>query len=277
MSLVPSISQAQEKSARLSFFETAIGRLVGVLLGASVQVLFLWTVYFLFQFLRYGGSESQSEFSPWLVGVLAVFFAWPHSLLLVPSVQKWTKRFLPAAFTGLLHCTATCLSLLLLFHFWTPSSGALWRLTGWSEQLMLLGFYGSWIGLFYSLYLTGLGYQTGLAPWWYWVRKAKPPRREFVERGIYRWMRHPVYLSFLGLIWFTPSMTYDHAILTVVWTIYIYLGSYLKDKRMVHFLGEQYADYARRVPGFLVIGFGPWARWSSETPDAQASASVPRP
>ncbi len=116
-----------------------------------------------------------------------------------------------------------------------------------------------WLALFYSLYLTGLGYQTGLTPWFYWVIRKAPPRRQFVESGAFRWMRHPVYMSFLGLIWFTPRMTLDHLILTLVWTAYIYVGSYLKDRRMTLFLGDVYRDYAKRVTDFRssASGLGP--------------------
>lgn len=128
---------------------------------------------------------------------------------------------------------------------------------------MLAAFYGSWVGLFYSLYLTRIGYQTGVLPWLCWLKNRKPPRREFQPKSLYRWMRHPVYLSFLGLIWFTPNMSFDHAVLTIVWTAYIYIGSYLKDKRLEHFIGDPYREYARQVTGFPLIGFGPWGRHTS--------------
>ncbi len=192
--------------------------------------------------------------------IMAIFFAWPHSLLLMPAVQRKIKQRIPAGLIGCIHCLATCVSLLLLFRYWSSSSWTLWDLKGWGEQGMLFFFYASWLALFYSLYLTGLGYQTGLTPWFYWVIRKAPPRRQFVESGAFRWMRHPVYMSFLGLIWFTPRMTLDHLILTLVWTAYIYVGSYLKDRRMTLFLGDVYRDYARRVTGFPLIGFGPWAK-----------------
>jgi methanethiol S-methyltransferase len=51
-------------------------------------------------------------------------------------------------------------------------------------------------------------------------------------------------------------MSMDHMILTAVWTAYIYAGGYLKDRRLVHYIGEPYREYARRVPGFPVIGLG---------------------
>jgi protein-S-isoprenylcysteine O-methyltransferase Ste14 len=128
--------------------------------------------------------------------------------------------------------------------------------TGWVEQAILVGFYGSWVALLYSLYCTGLGYQTGLTQWWYWFRQTPAPKREFVTRGAFRYMRHPVYMSFLGLIWFTPVMTLDHAILTVVWTAYIYAGSYFKDRRLLKFIGEPYYEYGKRIWGLPIIGFG---------------------
>ncbi len=213
----------------------------GLAIGVFTQLFFLWTAWNLYLFLRDGGT-SDRPFS-WGIDLgLALFFAWPHSLLLAPFVQKKLKNYFPGAWLGLVHCLATCVSLWFLFLFWTRSSSTLWDLEGVSRTGMQIGFYGSWIALFYSLYLTGMGYQTGLTPWWYWLRGKALPRRAFVTTGAFRYMRHPVYLSFLGLIWFTPQMTVDHAILTVVWTIYIYVGSYLKDRRLEHFLGRHIAS-----------------------------------
>jgi hypothetical protein len=215
----------------------------------------LWTVVYLFLFLRFGGWQASTN---WLAVdlLLAVGFAIPHSILLAPPIQKRLKRYLPAGLLGCLHCAVTCLTLAVMFRYWGRSGSALWEVHGLAEQLILVGFYGSWVALFYSLYLTGLGYQTGLTQWWYWMRQQTPPRREFVVRGAYAWMRHPVYMSFLGLIWFTPVMTWDHVILTVVWTLYIYAGSYFKDKRLIKFIGQPYLDYAARVPGLPIIGVG---------------------
>ncbi len=71
----------------------------------------------------------------------------------------------------------------------------------------------------------------------------------------------PVYLSFLGLVWFTPQMSLDHAVLTAVWTIYIFYGSMLKDRRLVHYLGNVYRHYAADVPGYPLVTAGPLGRW----------------
>jgi protein-S-isoprenylcysteine O-methyltransferase Ste14 len=121
-------------------------------------------------------------------------------------------------------------------------------------------FYASWVGLFYSLSLTGLGYQTGWTPWWHWLHGRPPPRREFRPRGAYHLLRHPIYLSFLGLIWFTPAMTADRAVLTAVWTAYIFVGSYLKDERLARYVGRPYRRYQQRVAGYPFMPFGPLAK-----------------
>lgn len=232
-----------------------LSRASGLAFGAGTQVLFLWTAYQLFLFLR-GPLAVSHHFHPVRDILLALFFAWPHSLLLVPSVQKWLKAYVHPQLMGCLHCVVTCGSLLLLFPLWSVSQGGVWDLNGWSAIVMQFGFYGSWAALLYSLWLSGMGYQTGLLPWLYWARGVKSPRREMNSSGAFRIMRHPVYLSFLGLVWFTPHMTWDHVILTSVWTLYIYVGSYMKDRRLLHYIGQPYREYAQRVPGFPLIGFG---------------------
>jgi hypothetical protein len=84
-----------------------------------------------------------------------------------------------------------------------------------------------------------------------------------------------VYLSFLGLIWFTPRMTLDHALLTAIWTAYVFVGSVLKDRRLEFYLQDEYRQYAARVPGYPGMFLGPLARWPQPVPAAPASDRVP--
>jgi protein-S-isoprenylcysteine O-methyltransferase Ste14 len=234
--------------------------MLGIAFGVGTQMLFLITVVYLFLFLRHG---SDSIGSHWVIRdlALAIGFAVPHSILLAPPVQTRIKRYLPSGMLGCVHCCTTCISLLVMFHFWIRSDDTVWHAEGWTAIGIVALFYASWVALLYSLWLTGLGYQTGLTQWWYWLNQTKPPVRPFVTRGVYRWMRHPVYMSFLGLIWFTPTMTLDHALLTAVWTMYIYLGSYFKDQRLLRYIGTPYREYATRVVGLPLIGFGTLRRY----------------
>lgn len=236
-------------------------RWLGIGLGAGTQVLFLVTVWHLFWFLKEGRPAERNASLAW-DACLALQFAVVHSWLLLPGTRKRITRYLAGEFYGSLFCVATCVGLLVTFGGWQGSSKVMWETTGWGRVAVESAFFGSWVMLFYSLSLTGLGYQTGLTPWWYWLRRAPQPKREFSPRGAYLCLRHPVYLSFLGLIWFTPVMTADHAVLTGIWTGYILVGSYLKDERLAFYYGEAYRAYQSRVIGYPLIGFGPLGRRS---------------
>jgi protein-S-isoprenylcysteine O-methyltransferase Ste14 len=240
-----------------------MGRLLGILFGLATHVIFAVTVWFLVAFL-YGGKGSGRGLG-W-DALLALQFSVSHSFLLLPWTRKQWERVLPGELYGCFFCLVTCVSLLLTFTCWQPSQSVVWQLHGTGRALVTTGFVASWGALLYSLHLTGLGYQTGWTPFWWWVRGCKPPPRRFDPRGAYRYLRHPVYLSFLGLIWFTPNMTLDHAFLTVIWTGYIFIGSFLKDQRLVYYLGDRYRHYQARVPGYPLVGFGPLGRIRNANP-----------
>jgi protein-S-isoprenylcysteine O-methyltransferase Ste14 len=246
-------------------------RTAGILFGLLTHALFAVTVWYLFWFLKgsaCGGSEC-GQVPPWPVAArdaaidmaLALLFAVPHSLFLVPTVRRAIiARGLPAALYGCFYCGMTCIVLLTTILCWRPIGIVLWSPPAPIGMVASWCFVGSWAALFYSLHLTGLGWQTGLTPWWHWVRGLPAPKREFVERGAYRVLRHPVYLSFLGLVWFVPVVTLDRAVLMMVWSGYILVGSTLKDRRLQMFLGGAYRDYQSRVPGYPGMPFGPLAR-----------------
>jgi hypothetical protein len=127
-----------------------IGRISGIVFGIATQALFLWTVVFLFLFLRYGGWYEYQGW--WLADTaLSVLFAVPHSILLAPPTSKYLRQWIPAGLLGCVHCMVSCVTLLLMFRFWGNSSIEVWHATGWAETAMLAGFYGSWVALLYSL------------------------------------------------------------------------------------------------------------------------------
>jgi uncharacterized membrane protein len=238
--------------------------LAGVLFGVVTHLIFLTTVWFLFAFLcgtpgRPGGNALEIDL------LLALQFAILHSLLLLPPVRKWLGRWIARAFYGCFYCLLTCLSLGLTFWQWRATTTEVWSLSGTAGWLVWSGFLASWAALFYSLTLTGLGFQTGFTEWFGWLRGGPIPMRKFEPRGAYLFLRHPVYLSFMALLWFVPRMTLDHLLLSSVWTIYIFLGSLLKDQRLVFYMGERYRQYAAAVAGYPLVYAGPLAKWPQST------------
>lgn len=245
-----------------------VQRIGGIAFGLLTHALFGLTVWRLFFFLR-ETSDGAVAGSLLTNALLALLFAIPHSLLLHPTMRARLK-WIPLPFFGCVYTLVTIASLWLIFLGWRRHPLVLWETTGVVNLAMQLGFLGSWVALLYSIRLTGFGWQTGWTPWAAWVRGEPHPPREFRPRGAYRFLRHPVYLSFLGLLWFTPVMTLDRAILVGVWSVYIVIGSVLKDERLAFYLGDVYRAYQTQVPGYPWVGFGPLGRMTGKPAEVES-------
>jgi methanethiol S-methyltransferase len=224
-----------------------------ILIAGIAHLLLAATIWFLFPFLQGGRvPDASSADLPWcwIDLALLVQFCVLHSLLLRPAVRESLERWIPSQVYGCCYTIVTCCSLLLLVFQWRVCPVVFFRVEGWASTAVGAAYILSWVGLFYSLGLNGYGYQTGWTPFWGWLRHGKSPRRRFEVKGAYHWLRHPVYLCFLGLAWFTPLVTADRLLLTLLLTGYIFLGSYFKDRRLQYFLGETYGAYQARVPGY---------------------------
>ena len=259
-------------------------RISGATLALAAHLSLAVTVWFLFPFLQgLAPPPAPPPFPPpaggggWGWGLadilLVVQFGVSHSLLLAPPVRRRLERLLPSALHGCLFCLTTCLSLLLLILAWQRTPVVVWNLDGAARWVVCGAYLLSWAALLYALGLTGYGWQTGWTLFWAWFRGRPAPRRRFEERGAYRWLRHPVYLAFLGQIWLTPTATLDRLMMMVLLTAYIAVGSWLKDRRLVFYLGDVYRNYQARVPGYPLVGFGPLARVAhpKRTTEAQST------
>jgi len=81
-------------------------------------------------------------------------------------------------------------------------------------------------------------------------RKAKASNDPFIERGIYRWLRHPMYAGAMLILLAMPEQTWNGLHFTLVVCLYFIIGSRFEESRMLR-EHPDYADYRSRVPAFV--------------------------
>jgi len=77
-------------------------------------------------------------------------------------------------------------------------------------------------------------------------KQLRPPN--FIVRGPYLWLRHPLYFFMILLIWSAPDVGSDRLLFNVLWTLWIVVGSCLEERDLVTEFGEKYRQYQRTVP-----------------------------
>jgi len=78
------------------------------------------------------------------------------------------------------------------------------------------------------------------------VEEEKPGK--LVTKGFYQYMRHPLYTFGLLFIWFSPSVSVNSFVLYVSLTIYILVGAYFEERKLLREYGQEYADYKSATP-----------------------------
>jgi protein-S-isoprenylcysteine O-methyltransferase Ste14 len=85
------------------------------------------------------------------------------------------------------------------------------------------------------------------------LRETKPQSQRIISRGPYRWVRHPLYLLSLFLIWSYPDLTTDRLLFNLLFTIWVVAGTLLEERDLTATFGQTYRSYQRKVPMFY-----PW-------------------
>jgi methanethiol S-methyltransferase len=76
------------------------------------------------------------------------------------------------------------------------------------------------------------------------------PRRLTTE-GLYRFIRHPLYTAGLVFIWLMPFMTERLLVINLALTVYVMVGAYLEESKVIREFGQVYIDYKTVTPMFI--------------------------
>lgn len=188
---------------------------------------------------------------------LLVLFGIQHSVMARPAFKAWWTRIVPEPIERATYCLFSCLALGVLFLLWQPIGPDLWRIeSGWGLAAIYSLYALGWAVVLGSTFLINHFDLTGLRQVFYFVRDRPAPELKFSTPVLYRWVRHPIYVGWMIVVWSTPVMTLAHVILAAGMTAYILLAIPFEERDLVHYHGERYEDYQREVPR-LVPGLRP--------------------
>jgi len=74
-----------------------------------------------------------------------------------------------------------------------------------------------------------------------------------ITRGLYRWVRHPLYTAGLLFIWLIPVMSQNTLIVVIAATVYIIMGAFFEERKLKREFGQAYEKYRAETP-MLVPG-----------------------
>lgn len=188
-------------------------------------------------------------------GLCLLFFV-QHSSMVRRGYRRRLARFIDPAYHPALYSITSGLALLALLVLWQGSAQVLVAPGGIVRWVLRACFVLSVVGFLWGVRSLGsvdtFGIRSGLMA----MHGRRPAELPFTVRGPYRWVRHPLYLFCLVMIWSCPDLTADRLLFNVLWTVWIVVGTMLEERDLVAALGEEYRDYQRRVPMLLPTRLG---------------------
>lgn len=224
----------------------------GVLSYAVFFGVFLYAIGFIGNIAVPKSIDSAPVLPFWTslaidLGLLSLF-AIQHSGMARPAFKRWLTKLIPSEAERPTYVLLSSLCLVALFAFWAPLGGVVWNVAqNWAAITLWALYFASWALLLYVTFLIDHFELFGLRQAFNALRNRPMPELKFVTPTLYRIVRHPLYVGWLGIFWFAPTMTGTHLVFALVTTAYILVAIQLEERDLekVH---PEYAQYKRKVP-----------------------------
>jgi methanethiol S-methyltransferase len=255
--------------------EEVMKRALSFAYGAVAYALFfgsfLYAAGFLGNFLvpKSLDSPASGSFPAALLvnGLLLGLFAVQHSVMARSGFKAWLTKFVPEHLERSTYVLASSLLLILLFWQWRPMGGIIWDVQSPVARAALYGLFAAgWLIVLVASFLINHFDLFGLRQVWLHLRKKPYTQLQFRTPGLYKLVRHPLYVGWFLALWATPTMTAAHLFFAVMTAGYILVAIQLEERDLVRIHGADYVEYRRRIP-MLVPGL-------KKSPEPEAGVAV---
>jgi len=234
-----------------------IGRVLAFLYGIMAYLIFLIAFLYAIAFVGNIGLVPKTIDSgpagPFLKAfivdaILLSLFAIQHSVMARQWFKRAWKKIVPEPVERSTYVLLASLILLLLFWKWHPMKGIIWDVRNANGRTILEGLF--WIGwgmVLVSTWLVDHFDLFGLKQVFYYARGKRIEPLPFKNPGLYKIVRHPIYLGFIIAFWATPRMTSGHLFFAIMTTAYIVVAIQFEERDLIKFYGDQYRHYRQQV------------------------------
>lgn len=178
-------------------------------------------------------------------------FAVQHSLMARPFFKRWIQRFIPQAAERSTYVLASSVAMILMFALWEPLGGIVWSFeSATAVASAYAGYAFGWGLVLFSTFAINHFDLFGLRQSWKYFRGQPYEPLQFVQPWIYRVVRHPLYVGWFAVMWFTPTMTVTHLLFAVATSAYMLAAIPLEERDLID-AHPEYTDYKKRVPALI--------------------------
>jgi protein-S-isoprenylcysteine O-methyltransferase Ste14 len=238
---------AVRSTKSVTYVMLALAGLVG---GGGLLAFMLFLLAGPLNLVNLGLGETQALL---LDTAICLAFFIQHSIMARKPYRQQLARFLPEKYYGALYAVASGVVALALVVIWQESAYTLVAPQGlvrWSFRAI---FVLSIAGVAWTIWALGFFVNFRLRPIIDDLHGKEPKPNPLIVRGPYRWVRHPLYLSALLMIWSFPDLTLDRLLLNLLFTVWVIVATLLEERDLVAGYGEAYRSYQRKVPMLI-----PW-------------------
>jgi len=239
-----------------------MGRVIAFIYGVVAYGVFFVTFLYAIGFVEniavpksVDGDAASGGGAAILVNVgLLGLFGLQHSIMARPQFKRWWTTVVSPAVERSTFVLLGSLLLALMMWQWRPMPSIVWHVGQPVVRAALIALsYGGWLLVLYGTFVIDHFDLFGLRQVFLHLRGIQYTHPPFVERSVYKLIRHPLMLGFIIAFWATPTMTQGHLLFAAVTTGYILVGIRLEERDLLAILGEDYRLYRLRTPMLLPL------------------------
>ena len=194
----------------------------------------------------------------WFDSGLSLLFFIQHSGMIRKPFHGWLARFILEEYTGAIYAISSGIVLLLVILLWQKSTQAIIAPSGLFRWSLRAVFFFSLFGFYWGVKALRYFDPFGVGPIFNRLRGRNPTSMPFTVAGPYRWVRHPLYLFIILMIWSCPDLTMDRLLFNLLWTVWIVIGSHFEEIDLIVEFGEAYREYQKKVP--MIVPLVKWPK-----------------
>jgi protein-S-isoprenylcysteine O-methyltransferase Ste14 len=167
------------------------------------------------------------------------------------GVKQWLTRRIPAELERSVYVWMASLLFIATCALWQPVPGLVWHVTGLPSRVLATLQLAGGIAAVRMARQLDVWQLSGIRQVFAGLQAPAP---EFVDRGLYGWVRHPIYTAWMVVVWLAPEMNGTRFAFAAISTCYLALAVPFEERDLIRAFGKQYEGYRRRVRWRIVPG-----------------------